>query len=169
MVAPFEMRIPDSRMAFGVVPEHVDICLQQATAAGASRNPDLCETLLWEAHRRGPRVLPVFLALYRFYFYRQQMDQAERVATIALTAAAGQGGFDADWRNLTRDSADWDAQGAPHFYLFTLKAPAFINLRANRMEQVLALLEKLQELDPHDRVGYAVVAALAVRCLRETD
>src|SRR5688500_3882973 len=117
-----DLRIPNGRMAFGEVPEHIDQRLQEAVSARIQGEIATCETLLWEAHRLGPRVLPVFFALYKFYFNQQRLSDAERVALIGLDSAAAQGGFDPDWRRLTPDSTDWDAMGAPHFYLFTLKA-----------------------------------------------
>jgi len=62
-----ELRIPDGRMAFGDVPEHIDQRLQEAVTARLEGDAATCEALLWEAHCLGPRVLPVFFALYKFY------------------------------------------------------------------------------------------------------
>lgn len=55
---PIELRMSNGRMAFGDVPERIDELLQEAVKARDM--PDSCEALLWEAHRMGPRVLPVF-------------------------------------------------------------------------------------------------------------
>ncbi|HEY0837605.1 MAG TPA: hypothetical protein VGE72_27065 [Azospirillum sp.] len=159
MERPIELRIPDGRMAFGDVPEHIDQRLQAAVAARGE--PKLCEELLWEAHQLGPRVLPVFYALYKFYFSKLRLDDAERVALIGLDAAAVQGGYPADWRALTPDSADWTASGTARFTLFTLKALAFISLRRRNAAQAAAILARLAEIDPADHVGWRVVAALA--------
>lgn len=159
MGRPIELRISDGRMAFGDVPEHIDERLQAAVKA--RHDPAACEALLWEAHRLGPRVLPVFHALYKFYFNRKQLADAERVALIGLDAAAREGGFSGDWRGLTADSTDWTKEGAPRFFLFTMKALAFIALRRDRVDEALAILGKLSEIDPLDHVGYGVIAALA--------
>lgn len=159
MDRPIELRIPDGRMAFGDVPEHIDERLQAAVKA--REIPAACEALLWEAHRMGPRVLPVFYALYKFYFNRKQLDEAERVALIGLDAAAREGGFPSDWRRLAADSTDWTKEGAQRFFLFTMKALAFINLRRDRADEALAILDKLTEIDPQDQVGYGVIASLA--------
>jgi hypothetical protein len=51
--------------------------------------------------------------------------------------------------------------GPQHFYLFTLKALAFIRLRLGRPGESLALLNKLSELDPGDSVGSSVIRDLA--------
>lgn len=159
MDRPIELRISDGCMAFGDVPEHIDALLQAAVKARAE--PAACEALLWEAHRAGPRVLPVFYALYKFYANRKRLSDAERVALIGLEAAAREGGFPADWRSLRADSTDWTREGAQRFALFTLKALAFINLRRDRVEDARAILGKLAEIDPLDQVGYGVIAALA--------
>ncbi|WP_051341438.1 hypothetical protein [Azospirillum halopraeferens] len=154
-----ELRIPDGRMAFGEVPEHVDTLLQEAVAARHDRAR--CEALLWDAHRAGPRVLPVFFALYKFYFNGARYADAGRVARIGLDAAAALGGWPADWRLLRPGDADWPAAGAPRFTLFTLKALTFISLKQGSFADVPALLAKLAEIDPADHVGWGVVAGLA--------
>lgn len=159
MTRPIELRIPDGRMAFGEVPDHIDERLQAAVEARL--DPARCEALLWEAHRLGPRVLPVFYALYKFYFNLRRLADAERVALIGLEAAAREGGFAADWRRLGPDATDWTAHGAPRFFLFTLKALAFIRLRRGEREAALALLDALRRIDPADQVGYGVIALLA--------
>lgn len=159
MDQPIELRMSNGRMAFGEVPEHIDALLQQAVAARDV--PDQCEAILWEAHKAGPRVLPVFYALYKFYFNRKRLNDAERVARIGLDAAAREGGFPADWSQLTVATADWAAYGAPRFFLFTMKALAFIELRRHNNAKALAILAKMAEIDPVDQVGYGTIAALA--------
>lgn len=79
-----------------------------------------------------------------------------------MKTAAAQGGFPADWWRLSVYDANWDSvDGAQHFYLFTLKALAFIRLRLGKCEESLALLDKLKELDPKDSVGSSVIRDLA--------
>ena len=156
---PIELRMSNGRMAFGDVPEQIDELLQEAVKARDV--PEVCESLLWEAHRKGPRVLPVFYALYKFYFNRKKLGEAERVARIGLDAAALQGGFSADWSQLTAGSADWTAAGPARFFLFTMKALAFIELRRHNRDKALAILAKMAEIDPADQVGYGTIAALA--------
>ncbi|CAO3419663.1 hypothetical protein [Azospirillum endophyticum] len=156
---PIELRMSNGRMAFGDVPEQIDELLQEAVKARDV--PDACEALLWQAHRAGPRVLPVFYALYKFYFNRKKLAEAERVARIGLDAAALQGGFPADWSQLTSNSTDWTAAGPARFFLFTMKALAFIELRRHNRGRALAILGKMAEIDPADQVGYGTIAALA--------
>ena len=87
--------------------------------------------------------------------------EAERVARIGLDAAALQGGFPADWSQLTAGSTDWTAAGPARFFLFTMKALAFIELRRHNRVKALAILAKMAEIDPADQVGYGTIAALA--------
>jgi hypothetical protein len=120
------------------------------------------EFLIWTALKADPECLGSYFSLYKFYFYKRMLKEAEEVALLALDAAAKQGGFSADWTQLDAGSADWRRVDAPqHFYLFTLKALAFMRLRLGRPAESHALLAKLQELDPHDSVGASVIRELA--------
>jgi len=122
----------------------------------------LAETLLWQAQREAPESLPVYFSLYKFYFYKGNLEQAEVAARMALLAAAVKGGFNADWRSLQVDSADWrDYAAAAHFYLFSLKALAFIRLRLGDTAESSAILSKMLELDPDDSVGASVIRSIS--------
>lgn len=131
-------------------------------AAAAYQQTSRAEAILWSAQAIDPTCLPVYFALYKFYFYKYRLADAEKVALMGLATAAHQGGFLADWSHLSPQSANWNSTvGAQHFYLFTLKALAFIRLRLGRREESLALLGKLRELDPGDSVGSSVIHDLA--------
>jgi hypothetical protein len=106
----------------------------------------------------------VYFALYKFYFYRGRLLEAERATLDGLTEAAAQGGFTDDWKQLHAGSADWtQATGPVRFYLFSLKALAFIRLRNVRTSEATAILAKLAELDPGDQVGGSVIRSLAAK------
>lgn len=122
----------------------------------------LAETLLWKAHKNAPEALPVYFSLYKFYFYKADLKNAERAARMALQAAAKAGGFEPDWQALNLESTDWSDYANPaHFYLFSLKALAFIRLRRFELVEVAAILDKLAELDPADTVGASVIRSIA--------
>ena len=73
----------EDRVMFGVnIPEHVNACLQQAVAA--YDDSERAESLLWEAQRLDPNQLEVYVALYKFYFYKNRIDEAEDVVFMAL-------------------------------------------------------------------------------------
>jgi len=127
-------------------------------AAAACGQAHRREAILWSAQAIEPTSLPVYFALYKFYCHQGRLEQAEAVVARALAEAARQGGFGADWR-LATAGADW-AGGAHHFFLFSLKALAFIRLRRHCPQDTRAILAKLAELDPHDSVGASVVGDL---------
>lgn len=138
----------------------IDRHLQEAAAA--YHDTPLAEQHLWRALAIDPACLKVYFSLYKFYFYKHRLADAEHVTLTALETAARQGGFTADWTMLTPASTDWSCIDAPqHFYLFSLKALAFIRLRRGKTEESLALLAKLHELDPYDSVGSSVIRDLA--------
>lgn len=146
-------------------PPEVNRYLQEAVAA--YNDTERAETLLWTAQRMAPERLEVYVALYKFYFYKFRLDDAERVVFLALDTAAGQGGFNPDWQVLTPSSAQWSVQDGPErAYLYSMKALAFIRLRQEKTAEGEAVLAKLQELDPDDQVGGSVISQLAER-LRE--
>ena len=107
-----------------------------------------------------PGSLAVHFSLYKFYFYKKRLVDAERIAREALIEAANQGGFDPDWGNLDADSADWTNEAA-HFYLFSLKALAFIRLRQGDESGCWRILDKIEQLDCNDSVGASVIREIA--------
>jgi hypothetical protein len=149
-----------SRSLFGgEAPPAVVSLLERAMNSYA--DTQLAETLLWQAQRMDSNALPVYFSLYKFYFYKGNLEQAELAARMALLAAAMQGGFNADWGSLQADSADWQDYAAPsHFYLFSLKALAFIRLRLGDAVESSAILAKLAEIDPGDSVGASVIRSI---------
>jgi hypothetical protein len=133
-------------------------------AAQCYADTESAEFLIWTALKADPECLGSYFSLYKFYFYKRMLKEAEEVALLGLEAAAKKGGFSPDWTRLDAHSADWRRIDAPqHFYLFTLKALAFIRLRLGRAAESHALLAKLAELDPHDSVGASVIRELAAR------
>jgi hypothetical protein len=151
--------------AFGVAlgfatPPLIDAMLRQAADAYADTGK--AEFLLWTALKADEECLGSYFALYKFYFYKRMLAEAEEVALLGLETAARQGRFAPDWTQLDVRSADWQRVDAPpHFYLFTLKALAFIRLRLRRPGECAELLAKLQELDPRDSVGASVIRDIA--------
>jgi tetratricopeptide (TPR) repeat protein len=135
-----------------------------AEAAAAQGEDARAETLLKAAWHADPHCLAVYFALYKFYFYRGRLLEAERATLDGLTEAAAQGGFSCDWEQLRTGSADWtQATGPARFYLFSLKALAFIRLRRGRISEATAILARLAELDPADQVGGSVIRSLAAK------
>ncbi len=143
----------------GGAPADVTALLDQAMQSYA--DTERAETLLWQAQRRDMNAVPVYFSLYKFYFYKRDLEKAEVAARMALVAAARADGFPSDWHLLRRESADWADHAAPaHFYLFSLKALAFIRLRRGDAREAAAILDKMAELDPADTVGATVIRTM---------
>jgi hypothetical protein len=156
------LRFPvGERVRFGRdIPPAVNALLQQAAAS--THDFTASERALLAARELAPAQLEVLIALYKLYFYRGHIGQAEQVVIETLYRAAHKGGFDPDWRCLDRASTDWrDASGPGRAYLYSLKALSFIRLRCNDRPGAEELLAALRRLDPHDRVGAGVVGDLA--------
>lgn len=155
------VRIMEERVFFArdISPE-VNACLQSAVAC--ADDFEQARKLLYQARELDPNQLEVYIALYKFLFYRGQLDEAEKIVEEALQRAALSGGFHEDWQQLTSASCDWSQEDGPaRIYLYSLKALAFISLRKGNHKHGRALLAKLQQLDPQDLVGGSVISQLA--------
>lgn len=121
------------------------------------------EQALWSAYELAPERLEVHIALYKFYFYKGRLADAERITYKALEISSSLGGFSANWSELDEHSAQWTpAESMARFYLYTLKALAFIRLRRDDAEMAKEILDKIQQLDPEDQVGASVIVDLAL-------
>ena len=122
--------------------------------------PAQVEAALWTAVATAPDQLPVYYLLYKMHAGRGQMDLALSAATKGLAAAAQAAGLPLDWRLVQPDATDFSVPGAARFWLFTLKALAFISLRRDDRDTAAALVAQLKLLDPEDHLGDSVVAKL---------
>ena len=151
----------EDRVMFGInIPSDINAYLQRAVAA--YDDTQLAESLLWQAQQLDPTQLDVYVALYKFYFYKNRISEAEEVVFKSLQKSAELGGFAADWNVLTPMSTDWYSIANPQrLYLYALKALSFIRLRQDDVDGAESILTKLRELDPTDQVGGSVLQELA--------
>ncbi|NSL54902.1 hypothetical protein [Uliginosibacterium aquaticum] len=140
----------------GEVPPQVRRLLDEARNAP----PRQMESLLWTAQICSPECLPVYYLLYKFHARLRQYPQAEQAALKGIATAGAQAGLAKDWREVVVSDADFAATGPARFWLFSLKALAFIYLRSSRHEASRELIAKLAELDPGHGLGGEVIAAL---------
>lgn len=156
MSAAFEERVMFSPQ----IPEAVNQLLQAGVAAHSADKP-LAEKRFKQAQQTDRNCLQTYFALYKFYFYQGRLQEAEHEAIAGLDAAARQGDFPGDYRQLA--SGEWDMYAGEIglFYLYTLKALAFIKLRRQQPTDARAILSLLQDLDPEDRSGSSVIMSLA--------
>ena len=150
------------RKRIGAVPPPADDLLARARAAW--RDVPAATVLLAQALAIAPDCLPLHHARYKFHSSHGQYALAEAAARTALAEAARQAGLPSDWRALDHGvdpAINWaDVQGAAHFYLFTLKALAYLRLRRGDLAEAGAVLDTLARLDPGDGVGAAVTRSL---------
>lgn len=128
------------------------------------------EALLHKAYFLAPEALVVLVALYRYYFYQHRLEDALIVADRALHIVGRRLGFPDEWTRLHPDflgQAVMRSMGLLRFYLSVLKASGYINLRLGRMEQGRAQIEKLVELDSHDRFGGKALLAVIVAAVAD--
>ncbi|MDD4881061.1 MAG: hypothetical protein PHX10_05740 [Gallionellaceae bacterium] len=149
-----------------VAPEVRDLI---AEAGGVYSEP-AAEALLHKAYFMAPESLLVLVALYRYYFYQHRLDDALIVADRTLHIVGRRLGFPEEWTRLHPDflgQAVLRSMGLLRFYLSVLKATGYINLRLGRMDQGRAQIEKLIELDSHDRFGGKALMAVIVEAVAD--
>jgi hypothetical protein len=119
----------------------------------------IAEPHLRAAAAVAPDHAAVLIAQYRFFFYKGRLRDALGVARVCLLKAARENGLDPDWRKVRPEDGSFSSYDArlPRFYLFTLKAYAYLQIRLGRAEEGRAAAHKLVELDPSDKIGARVL------------
>lgn len=140
--------------------------------AGLNYRQDwIAENHLFQAQALAPGHAAVLIALYRFYFYKGRLTEALAVAERCLVKAARDIRVNEDWNRVAREDAEFGSYEAilPRFYLFTLKAWGYLQMRLGRLEQSRAALSKMLELDPSDKLNATVLLKVLERHGREDD
>lgn len=140
-------------------------------AASAYRDDRAAEQHLLSAQALAPTHAAVLIGLYRFYFYKNRLPEALGVAGVCLRKAAEDNALAFDWREVRSQDADFGNYGAvlPRFYLFTLKAYAYLSMRLGDLAEGRAAVMKLLELDPSDKVGAKVLLGVLDRMELDDD
>lgn len=150
------------------IPENVQHLLMQAAAAYGDGQ---AESLLLRAFLYAPDNLSVLVALYRTYYYQHRLDEAKQVAKRALQVVARRLDFPEDWKEVDiaeLSHAVLKSMGLIRFYLMTLKAEAYLDLRLGNVEEGKARLRKVAELDATDHFGAAALLDMLARCEKPT-
>jgi len=154
-------------MGHGLLPEVQALVDAAAKAWGDETR---AEALLAEASLRAPDHAAVLIARYRFYFYRNRLADALMVARECLSKAARDIRAPRDWRAVEATHANFDSYDIlPRFYLFTLKGYAYLNMRLGNLGEGAQALDKLQHLDPADRLNGSVLREVLERMGRDDD
>lgn len=125
-------------------------------SAADAYGKDEAEDFLLRANLLAPQHLMVLVALYRYYFYQHRLEDALLIAESALAVVGRRLEFPDTWvylREANVGAGVMRSMGLVRFYLLVLKAAGYINLRLGHLDTGRAMLEKLVELDSHDRIG----------------
>jgi tetratricopeptide (TPR) repeat protein len=151
------------------LPPSAEHCLHMAAK---SYGDDIeAERYLHQALAMAPEHAAVYIAFYRFYFYRNRVRQALPYAELCLGLAARALKLNHDWRQVQREDASFGdyAAFAPRFFLFSLKAWGYLKLRLGELEDGRLAVEKVTQLDPADKVGAAVLLDVLNRMGQDDD
>jgi tetratricopeptide (TPR) repeat protein len=153
----------------GHLPEQAELHLRLAGLSYAQ--DDVAESHLFQAQALAPGHAAVLIALYRFYFYKGRLTDALLVAKRCLGKAARDNQLDEDWRGVQREDAEFSSYDAilPRFYLFTLKAYGYLQMRLGRLEESGTALRKMLELDPSDKLNASLLLEVLSRHGREDE
>lgn len=137
----------------------------------AYHQAEVAELHLRKAQALAPGHAAVLIGLYRFYFYQGRLADALEVARVCLQKAARDNSLAGDWRQVRRRDAEFGSYDAmlPRFYLFTLKAYAYLQLRLGNLAEGQAAVTKLLELDPTDKLGANVLVGVLKRMGQDDD
>lgn len=95
---------------------------------------------------------------YRYYFYKGRLQEALIVAEYCLEITAQSLQIPQNWRRVWPHHANFKSHEPAHrFYLFCLKAYAYLLLRLNQLSAGREAVEKLLQLDPANQVGGQVL------------
>jgi tetratricopeptide (TPR) repeat protein len=147
------------------VSEEVGRLIADAGTACADGSP---EPLLHKAYFLAPESLLVLVAVYRYYFYQHRLEEALLVGERALRIVGRRLGLPDEWSRLNPallGQAVMRSMGLLRFYLHVLKATGYVYLRLGRIEQGRAQIEKLIELDSHDRFGGKALLSVIVEAV----
>ena len=158
------------RACFGAhLPEQVELHLR---LAGVNYQHDaIAESHLFQAQALAPGHAAVLIALYRFYFYKGRLSEALEVARRCLVKAARDNRLSEDWRRVHRADAEFGSYDAilPRFYLFTLKAYGYLQMRLGSLDESREALQKMLALDPSDKLNATVLLKVLARHGREDE
>jgi hypothetical protein len=95
---------------------------------------------------------------YRYYFYKGRLEEALAIARDCLVIVAAELGLPSQWNAVEPIHGNFGADEPAHrFYLFCLKAYAYLLLRLERIAEGSLAVDKLLELDPANKVGGKVL------------
>lgn len=141
-----------------LTPQQTSTLMQAAEAYPDKKT----EHLLRGLYAEKPESMHVLVALYRFYYYQHRYGDALDIAAHAIDASARSLGLTVDWSELCAHHLGVSASmGLIRFYMLALKAVAYLLLRLGRVDEAIARLNKIIELDPADQFGATFLHKIA--------
>ncbi|MGR9086079.1 MAG: hypothetical protein ACU841_03285 [Gammaproteobacteria bacterium] len=150
------------------LPAAVNRLLQMGVGA-THEDAERAERLFKEAQQMDRSCLQTYFALYKYYFHQGRLLEAEREVIASLWEASRQSALPGDYHQLWLEPGHWDmyASESTLFYLYSLKALAFIKLRRGYDDSARKILSLLELIDPEDRSGASVILSLAAALSEE--
>ncbi|HET9958321.1 MAG TPA: hypothetical protein VFQ61_27690 [Polyangiaceae bacterium] len=106
---------------------------------------------LEEARALAPDHLAVWIAQYRFHFYKHRYADAERCARVCLEQVALQLGVPPEITEVQPTHANFSADDALlRFWLFGVQAYGYVLIRLGQTARGYEVLRKLTQLDTSD-------------------
>jgi tetratricopeptide (TPR) repeat protein len=147
-----------------VTPRVEALLAQAAEHYGAGPEDTGAELCLLRAYFLEPEHLTVLVALYRYFYYRRQYDEALATADRAIALAASRLGLPTSWKDLSEADLGrsvLQSMTLTRFLLLALKGAGYLLLRLGDSVGALARFEKIAEIDTNDRIGIKELTAMA--------
>jgi hypothetical protein len=155
MIKPFLWQ-HSNELFGGEAPPHIRALIDEARQGPRA---ELGERL-WAIQAQAPACLPVYYLLYKLHAGRRELALAERAALAGLAQAGLQSGLPTDVTFTATPLVDFTSNGPARFWLFTLKAIAFIRMRRGCLTEARQVIEWIRRCDPQLSLGSDVVLQL---------
>ncbi|AFL76101.1 hypothetical protein [Thiocystis violascens] len=122
------------------------------------------EASLLQAYFLEPEHLTVLVALYRYFYYRQQYRESLIVADRAIGIVSSRLGLTVRWQDLSEADLGRSVQVSmtlTRFLLLALKGSGYLLMRLGEHRDALARFEKIAEIDTSDRLGITELLTMA--------
>ncbi|WP_142849268.1 hypothetical protein [Telmatospirillum sp. J64-1] len=115
---------------------------------------DEAEAYLHAALGLAPNHLAISISAYKFFFYKNRLEDALPHAEACLGHALRRLNLGPDWQALEPEDADFTSwKPEARFLLFVLKAYGYVLVRLGRVAEGRAPVAKAVQLDTADRTG----------------
>lgn len=132
---------------------------------------EMAEFNLLRCYYFEPSNLNVHVSLYRYYYYKHELDAAWKIIQRTIKVSGQRLGYSKNWYHLDKQdlyNGILVSMGLTRYYLLALKASAYLLMRMGKLNQAVLRLEKVIELDSRDQFGAQALLTIAKEKLNET-